>query len=101
MWLVVECKCLPTNLRLGIKGGGCSGLSYNMEFVSDEDYNDGDTILIFDEFEVYTQDKDNKILIIPFVGLGYTMILFLEILLKSDETGLILSFIPTGRWSEI
>jgi len=52
-----EIKEPDINLRLGIKGGGCSGLSYNMEFVGDSDYSEGDTVLIFDEFEVYLDPK--------------------------------------------
>ncbi|MFT7518892.1 MAG: iron-sulfur cluster assembly protein [Kiritimatiellia bacterium] len=49
---------LPENgglgLRLGIMGGGCSGLSYALEFT---DQRDGDTIVSFDDFQVYLDRK--------------------------------------------
>jgi|TARA_R110002110_G_scaffold209878_2_gene422291 iron-sulfur cluster assembly protein len=41
-------------LRLGIKGGGCSGLSYILEFTQEEE---GDTILNFDGFDVFLDRK--------------------------------------------
>lgn len=41
-------------LRLGIKGGGCSGLSYLKEF---DEKREGDTVLRFDGFEVYLDRK--------------------------------------------
>ena len=41
-------------LRLGIKGGGCSGLSYRIEFTEQED---GDTVLEFDGFKVFLDRK--------------------------------------------
>ena len=41
-------------LRLGIKGGGCSGLSYRLEFTDEED---GDTVLEFDGFKVFLDKK--------------------------------------------
>lgn len=41
-------------LRLGIKGGGCSGLSYVLDFTEKED---GDTVLLYDGFEVYLDRK--------------------------------------------
>lgn len=41
-------------LRLGIKGGGCSGLSYNLEFTDEED---GDTVIEFDDFKVFLDRK--------------------------------------------
>ena len=41
-------------LRLGIKGGGCSGLSYKLDFTGEED---GDTILEFDGFKVFLDRK--------------------------------------------
>ena len=49
---------LPENagkgLRLGIKGGGCSGLSYALEFTEERD---GDTIVEFDSFRVFLDRK--------------------------------------------
>lgn len=48
----------PTNtgkgLRLGIKGGGCSGLTYVREF---DDRREGDTVVAFDGFQVYLDRK--------------------------------------------
>ena len=41
-------------LRLGIKGGGCSGLSYILEFSSREEE---DTVLTYPQFEVYLDRK--------------------------------------------
>lgn len=41
-------------LRLGIKGGGCSGLSYILDFTQKEE---GDTILNFDGFKVFLDRK--------------------------------------------
>lgn len=41
-------------LRLGIKGGGCSGLSYLKEF---DEPREGDTILEFDGFRVFLDRK--------------------------------------------
>ena len=41
-------------LRLGIKGGGCSGLSYKLEFTGEED---GDTVLEYDGFKVFLDRK--------------------------------------------
>jgi len=43
-----------TGLRLGIKGGGCSGLSYLLEFT---ERRDGDTVLSFGDFSVYLDRK--------------------------------------------
>jgi iron-sulfur cluster assembly protein len=41
-------------LRLGIKGGGCSGLSYMLEFTNEEE---GDTVIDFDGFKVFLDRK--------------------------------------------
>jgi iron-sulfur cluster assembly protein len=41
-------------LRLGIKGGGCSGLSYHLDF---DKKADGDTVINEDGFEVYMDRK--------------------------------------------
>ena len=50
---LIESEGQP-GLRLGIKGGGCSGLSYQLEFT---DQRDGDTIIDFDEFKVFLDRK--------------------------------------------
>ena len=41
-------------LRLAVKGGGCSGLSYDLSFTPKED---GDTIIQHDEFSVFMDAK--------------------------------------------
>ena len=41
-------------LRLGIKGGGCSGLTYVLDFTGHEE---GDTVIDYDGFEVYLDRK--------------------------------------------
>lgn len=41
-------------LRLGIKGGGCSGLSYDLAFT---DQQEGDTVIEFDGFKVFLDRK--------------------------------------------
>lgn len=41
-------------LRLGIKGGGCSGLSYVLDFTEERE---GDTVIEFDDFKVFLDQK--------------------------------------------
>ena len=41
-------------LRLGIKGGGCSGLSYDLAFT---DQQEGDTVIEFDGLKVFLDRK--------------------------------------------
>jgi iron-sulfur cluster assembly protein len=41
-------------LRLAIKGGGCSGLSYQMEFTEEAE---GDTVVEFEGFRVFLDRK--------------------------------------------
>ena len=41
-------------LRLGIKGGGCSGLSYDLAFTAEQE---GDTIIDFEGFKVFLDRK--------------------------------------------
>lgn len=41
-------------LRLGIKGGGCSGLSYLLEFTEERE---GDTVVEFEGFRVFLDRK--------------------------------------------
>jgi iron-sulfur cluster assembly protein len=46
---------VPGNgLRLGIKGGGCSGLSYLLDFT---ERRDGDTVVSFEGFKVFLDRK--------------------------------------------
>ncbi len=42
-------------LRIGVKGGGCSGLTYDMGF--DGEHKDGDTVLSFDDLKLYVDGK--------------------------------------------
>lgn len=41
-------------LRLGVKGGGCSGLSYDLKFTPQEK---GDTVLDYEGFKVFMDAK--------------------------------------------
>lgn len=41
-------------LRLGIKGGGCSGLSYDLAFTDEQE---GDTVIDFEGFKVFLDRK--------------------------------------------
>ena len=41
-------------LRLGIKGGGCSGLMYLLDFT---EHNEGDTVLDYSDFQVFLDKK--------------------------------------------
>jgi len=41
-------------LRLGIKGGGCSGLSYVLEFTEGRE---GDTVIAVEDFQVFLDRK--------------------------------------------
>ena len=43
-----------TGLRLGVKGGGCSGLSNDLQFTPEEK---GDTVLELDDFKVFIDVK--------------------------------------------
>jgi iron-sulfur cluster assembly protein len=50
---LIELEGKP-GLRLGIKGGGCSGLSYHLEFTESRE---GDTIIDFEGFSVFLDRK--------------------------------------------
>lgn len=52
--LLAEAERAGKGLRLGIKGGGCSGLTYVLDFT---DRDEGDTVIPFDDFEVYLDRK--------------------------------------------
>lgn len=41
-------------LRLGIKGGGCSGLSYVLDFTAQDEH---DTVIDFGDFQVFLDRK--------------------------------------------
>ncbi len=50
---LIEAEGQP-GLRLGIKGGGCSGLSYHLEFTAEQE---GDTVIPFEGFNVFLDRK--------------------------------------------
>ncbi len=52
--LLAEEKNMGQGLRLGVSGGGCSGLVYNVEFDSQKD---GDFVIPQEGFEVYLDRK--------------------------------------------
>ena len=43
-------------LRLGIKGGGCSGLSYVLEFTKQRE---GDVVVLYEGFEIFLDRKSS------------------------------------------
>jgi iron-sulfur cluster assembly protein len=52
--LLKEPENVGKGLRLGIKGGGCSGLTYVREF---DEVREGDTLVHFDGFDVLLDRK--------------------------------------------
>jgi iron-sulfur cluster assembly protein len=53
-------------LRLGIKGGGCSGLSYELQFTG---LDENDTVIEEDGFKVYLDRK--SVIYLSGIRLGY------------------------------
>jgi len=51
---LLEAQAPECGLRLGIKGGGCSGLSYALEFT---EHKEGDTVLDWEGITVYLDRK--------------------------------------------
>jgi iron-sulfur cluster assembly accessory protein len=50
---LIELEGKP-GLRLGIKGGGCSGLSYMLEFTDEQE---GDTVIELEGFKIFLDRK--------------------------------------------
>jgi len=52
--LLREHEASDLGLRLGIKGGGCSGFSYVLDFTPSQE---GDTVIPYDGFQVFLDRK--------------------------------------------
>lgn len=54
---IMHSNNIPENygLRVGVKGGGCSGLTYTLKF--DENIKDGDTIVESENVKLYVDGK--------------------------------------------
>jgi len=54
---IMQLNNIPENygLRVGVKGGGCSGLTYTLKF--DENYKDGDTIIESENVKLFVDGK--------------------------------------------
>jgi iron-sulfur cluster assembly protein len=54
---IIEDNKIPENygLRVGVKGGGCSGLTYTMNF--DESGREGDTLIEQDSIKLFVDGK--------------------------------------------
>ncbi|NJL02819.1 MAG: iron-sulfur cluster assembly accessory protein [Spirulinaceae cyanobacterium RM2_2_10] len=44
-------------LRVGVRGGGCSGLSYTMDFEQSENIRDDDQVFDYDGFQIISDPK--------------------------------------------
>jgi iron-sulfur cluster assembly protein len=55
----VECGMPEAALRVGVKGGGCAGLTYVIDFTSDPP-RDRDIVYDFDGLPVYTDERSLK-----------------------------------------
>lgn len=55
--LIMEESKIPSTygLRIGVKGGGCSGFSYQLGF--EEEVRDGDTVIEKDGIKIYVDGK--------------------------------------------
>ena len=58
--LMAERQSIPKILRLGVRGGGCSGLSYVIDFV--EDSTPKDQMFEYGELRVVVDPKSAKLL---------------------------------------
>ncbi|CCP38207.1 iron-sulfur cluster assembly accessory protein (plastid) [Chondrus crispus] len=57
---LLSLNCLEMNkvyLRISVKQGGCSGMSYLMNFVKSEDLQKADSIIEFENFQIVCDSK--------------------------------------------
>src|SRR5579863_1487794 len=50
--LMAQQSSMPTLLRVAVVGGGCSGFSYHLAIVNQEDFSDNDNVYEFDGLRV-------------------------------------------------
>jgi iron-sulfur cluster assembly protein len=53
-------KCNPQNIRLGVKGGSCSGYSFVIEYGASQ--KDNDIFHQFDDFKIIIDPKSSEVL---------------------------------------